>query len=701
MTAEASVAEAIRTGQEFTSNTIAVTPLLPGLKRGPSDFRVVDDPDDVEPTFTTFAEEHSGVGIAAWLTDGPLVAIGVDAYKSNAGAAVGTLRALGWSRDLPCWAHRTGRGGATLFYRRPLGGEDLHRVVEPDGLPLDLMPKGGVVIPPSSSHRERDGGGPYAWVKDRSPWYIPLVDVAPLPPAILQWWLGIHDRKTTVAKGSSSDTWIADALSGLAPGNRNATFTRIVGKLWHSGLGPADVLAFLSPHAEQCNFPLRELESIVRSIGKYPPGSTPSGRPGSDCDMNAPEHAVNAGVHLLTWLTEGVCVRVDRLRDDRSGITAELLVELISSKGPSHIHFSRLNLLSSSARKALAKACHKRVDRPDLDWGAVIEAATTRVARAHREGDPLLVLQDLPEPSGADAWQLAPILRKNEANIIAADGGTAKSYLALLMACLVSTGHSALGWHPGPTPALYLDWEADAPTHRKRQARIQRGLGLTDIPLVYYRYCVQPLAHEIEDIQRMVAANGIGLVIVDSLGGAVAGEMKDSEPILEYNRALRSLQCTTLTLHHMNRAEGFYGSVYIRNFARNMWELERQQEPGTGALTVGWTHVKANDDALFTPFATTLTWDRQADSVTFAETGFMDVPSFAQKQSIWQQAAHYLKTHHTATPQEIADTIGKLPGTVRREMERPSGQGSGHGSGHIFQKLSGAGVSATYGLAAP
>lgn len=414
--------------------------------------------------------------------------------------------------------------------------------------------------------------------------------------------------------------------------------------------------------------------------------------------MNAPEHTQTAGSHVLSWQEFGLQVKVDRMREDRGGLSGEILVQVVRDDGPRHIHVSKLNLLSASGRKAVIDACQKRINHDELDWGAVIEAACIKVIAAYRESEPVEVLQEIDPLNTGDEWLLMPLLKRDQANLVAADGGTGKSYVALLMASLVATGKSAIGWNPQSGNVLYLDYETDAVTQARRLDRIRRGMNLPELPSLFYRYCTHALSREIEDLERIVVENAISLVVVDSLGSAVDGDLRDAAPILEYARALRALRCTTLTVHHLNKSDGFYGSAYVRNFTRTMWTLERHQEPGDGTLTVGFSHVKANDDALFKPFAVQLAWDKIADTVSFQETGYADVPSFAANLPIWQQAAHYLKSHSTATPQDIATAIGKEPEVVRREMERKSGHGSGRGSGHIFQKVSGSGLSATDGL---
>ncbi len=72
--------------------------------------------------------------------------------------------------------------------------------------------------------------------------------------------------------------WIAEALSVLTEGNRNATFARIAGRLRWDGLEATDILALLTPLAEKSGFPLAELRGEVEGLcRRYPTGkSSPS-----------------------------------------------------------------------------------------------------------------------------------------------------------------------------------------------------------------------------------------------------------------------------------------------------------------------------------------------------------------------------------------------------------------------------------------
>jgi len=124
---------------------------------------------------------------------------------------------------------------------------------------VDIRGDGGyVIIPPSVGFN----GQPYSWVKP--PINTPLT----YPPSWLVDLLLSKQQKKTIEIGNKQG-WIAEALIGLKEGNRDNTFIRIAGRLWHDGFETQDIFEVLKPHAEKCGFELEELQTKVKQITKY------------------------------------------------------------------------------------------------------------------------------------------------------------------------------------------------------------------------------------------------------------------------------------------------------------------------------------------------------------------------------------------------------------------------------------------------
>jgi hypothetical protein len=65
--------------------------------------------------------------------------------------------------------------------------------------------------------------------------------------------------------------WIAETLLNMAEGNRNATFTKIIGRLLSDGWLPNDMYVLLEPHALKHSYPLGELQRQIEGMcQRYP-----------------------------------------------------------------------------------------------------------------------------------------------------------------------------------------------------------------------------------------------------------------------------------------------------------------------------------------------------------------------------------------------------------------------------------------------
>lgn len=124
---------------------------------------------------------------------------------------------------------------------------------------IDLRADGGYVIAPPSVV----DGQPY-WVRsDRL-----IVPLTTLP----EEFTAHHRNGNTPVVGQP--IWISDALdNGTSEGKRNALAARLAGYLHSKDMPPDLITRLLTPFAEKCIPPLerKELETIVKSITRYPP----------------------------------------------------------------------------------------------------------------------------------------------------------------------------------------------------------------------------------------------------------------------------------------------------------------------------------------------------------------------------------------------------------------------------------------------
>lgn len=135
---------------------------------------------------------------------------------------------------------------------------------------LDIRGEGGYVLAPPSRHPD---GRLYQWLSGpNSEGLGPTPSLAETKRADS----GINGTETTgqrvVLGNQNQKGWINEALKSLADGNRNNTFTKIVGRLHRDGWTPEDIDGFLHPHCERVGFTPGELAIIIGSICAKPRG---------------------------------------------------------------------------------------------------------------------------------------------------------------------------------------------------------------------------------------------------------------------------------------------------------------------------------------------------------------------------------------------------------------------------------------------
>jgi hypothetical protein len=298
------------------------------------------------------------------------------------------------------------------------------------------------------------------------------------------------------------------------------------------------------------------------------------------------------------WPIEHVQITVKRLSDDRRNQTtsAEIRVESLDPIAEGHIHQARINLTSTQAKNGLAKQLAEANDA--IDWKTIVEALCFQTLELHRQGEPLQMIGDLPLAGGAK-YRLRPICPEGMPALIFGEGGTGKSFIALLAAILVQSGRTALGLRPTQGNVLYLDYETSKETQNERVKALCAGLSLPEMQIAY-RYCYHPLAEDIETIQDMVSDKTITFLIVDSLGPACGGDPNEAELAIRMFNALRQLRISSLLIDHVAKHQldgqkaSPYGSVYKTNLARSVWQIIPSTDKGAFHTKVGLFHRKVN-----------------------------------------------------------------------------------------------------------
>lgn len=277
----------------------------------------------------------------------------------------------------------------------------------------------------------------------------------------------------------------------------------------------------------------------------------------------------------FTWPGCLIKIVLSRFHVSSRATDAELQVSVVNGSETGLITSAKINLQSLPTRKKFAQELADRVPGVSMDWATMVEQVCILGLRAHREGEPFILLQ--PNEQANVPFLLNPLVYENHQTLIYAPGGSCKSYLALYLALLVLHGAEQNDLAAIRGPVLYLDWELDADTTGTRLRRIQRGHPELSKELVVYRRCLMALHEESDLIAAEVAQKGIKLAIIDSAIMACGDDLNGTQAPKQLQRALRQMGCASIVLSHVaknSEEKTAYGNVFFQNLCRNQYEVQ-------------------------------------------------------------------------------------------------------------------------------
>jgi hypothetical protein len=378
----------------------------------------------------------------------------------------------------------------------------------------------------------------------------------------------------------------------------------------------------------------------------------------------------------FAWPSLTVDIGLANHRDGSEGLHAELTVRL----GGARVHGARLNLVSGPARAGVVKTL-SQVDR-GLPWREMLEHVCWKGTEALRAGEPVVCL--MPVPATETRYFVSKLALAGETNVLFGDGGGGKSLLALLLAVAASSGVALPAGIRAPTkaPVLYLDYESCVEEHQDRLSLILNGLGLTEAPPILYRAMSRPLVDEAAAIRTELSRHQIGLVIVDSLAPACGAEPEGADAAIRAMNAMRSFgSVTRLVIAHVSKASAEqrsgplkpFGSVFVQNLARSVWELRRAEDDGTEDLVLGLYHRKVNRGRLYPAMALRLSFATPG-AVTARAADLALQPDLALRLTLPLRLLRILNTG-ARTLAELGDETGASKDTLTRTLRRLRGSG--------------------------
>lgn len=383
---------------------------------------------------------------------------------------------------------------------------------------------------------------------------------------------------------------------------------------------------------------------------------------------------------LYLWPQIGYGIAFDQLADSRYGLAGEIHVRTVvpmSSTGrPGHVYQSRYNLSSGPDRDKLAKSLGER--SRDVPWRDMLEVACVETLRLHRRGEPVVDLANV--DLVPQRYLVAGMVPQGETTVFHGDGASTKSLTSLAAALAVTTGYEIGPFVPASSPCdvMVLDWETTKEEQAERLARICAGHGLPQRPSIHYRPMWRPLVDEIDVVRQEVQERKVGLVLVDSIGPAIGGEM-DAEHTIPFYNALRALgpSVTRIVVSHISKEDSRkesgvgdpFGSIFVKNLARSVWAVIRADGVDDCLAEVGLFHKKVNRGPKQKPVGVRVRFDDPTGPISLERISIMDSPDLIQHSTAGDRLYAALRDGVKSTS-ELVEETGMSKPTILRTLQR-------------------------------
>ena len=289
----------------------------------------------------------------------------------------------------------------------------------------------------------------------------------------------------------------------------------------------------------------------------------------------------------------------------------------------------------------------------------------------------------IPEAAELNRWMVKPILEVRNPTIIYGPGSVGKSLFSLYLAILAHEGMSVEGLEiEEEVRVLYLDWETSLEEIADRVRIIRAGL---DLPKkaetgIWYKKMDFGIANDLPELKRVIRKHDIGLLVIDSMGYAASGDLESSSSARDLFSSLRSLNVTSLCIHHISKesmAGGRssvnrpFGSIYFENAARHTFELKKEQGEGEDFIEMAMYDRKANNVKRIAPIGWELTFapgeNDVAESVVFTRRAVRNT-RLRDTMRVVDQIENLLREAGPMNRTEIAEALDKSPGQISKEL---------------------------------
>jgi hypothetical protein len=261
-------------------------------------------------------------------------------------------------------------------------------------------------------------------------------------------------------------------------------------------------------------------------------------------------------------------------------------------------------------------------------------------------------------------------------------GGTAKSLIAILLSMSVAGGKERF-FNRDVTvhgPVLYIDFELDADEQQRRVEQLAAGMKMEVPEDLFYVSALGFRTHDaIQFALSMCREYRMVMVVLDSLGPAMVGDMSAAKDVIEFHNhyiaPFKATGATPLLVDHQARqqagegyqAKGAFGSAYKEHLSRSLIQVEAgDRGADQGALNVRLRHKKTNFGALVEPFDVSLSF---SDEMILATTRDLTPSDRAQEMTLnSKDRVKAALEDGPAYPDELAEITGLSRSTVKNAV---------------------------------
>jgi hypothetical protein len=373
---------------------------------------------------------------------------------------------------------------------------------------------------------------------------------------------------------------------------------------------------------------------------------------------------------------------IDNVDISSSRVEAWVETHWQGNEGNRRLHFGTYNLMGARTVNSIVRDSTAALD-VRFDWQTFVSEAIYDAQDRLRKGEAFAPLRKVVN-GDRTRWLLSDLVSGVGATSIFGAGGSLKSLLAMAIGISVAANSSSpLNRQPRKHGTVgYLDWEADAATHKERLEAICRGSHLDMPEALHYRREAMPLRRSAPAIARWCDETDCVLLIVDSVMLARGGDAFGPEETLAMYAALREINRPALLVDHVKKeakgrgGQGAYGSVVNENSARLQWELKRTDLPD-GEAGLRLVFHKGNNVRRLGDQTWVVRIEDEDDAMhctTFTASSFEDGEATTSEQIIG-----ILARQGPMTAGQLADELEKQPNAVRARLSKM------HQRGDVFK----------------